>query len=236
MGRILYIPSKLFRPNCGLLYNWWAATHANNITSSNDWIVPIGEAFKTTLLFVDNDGTRLSNTAGGELKETGYTFWNSPNTGATNAFGFNAKGSGIRSDSGNFSNLKISTGYWSPNSFSENGVATIMNDTAHFYVCWYGQGTLSFNKPYGASIRLLKTSTSLSNGQSGKYIGNNGKEYKTICIGSQEWLAGNLAETKFRTGDLIPFAGSNGINFTNAEWAALTTAGCCAYNNDITLI
>jgi hypothetical protein len=35
--------------------------------------------------------------AGGKLKATGTTYWNSPNTGATDEFGFHARGSGYYS-------------------------------------------------------------------------------------------------------------------------------------------
>jgi hypothetical protein len=35
---------------------------------------------------------------------------------------------------------------------------------------------------HGHSVRLVKESTSLSDGQEGTYTGNDGKVYKTICI------------------------------------------------------
>jgi hypothetical protein len=78
------------------------------------------------------------------------------------------------------------------------------------------------------SIRLLYAGT----GEPAEYSGNDGKKYRTIKIGNQIWLADNLCETRFRDGSIIPWFGANQANyFTNAEWAALTGAGVCAYNN-----
>ena len=76
------------------------------------------------------------------------------------------------------------------------------------------------------SIRLIKDSTTLTHGQTGTYTGNDGKVYRTICIGTQEWLADNLCETLYRDGSPIPEVTDN------ATWAALTTGALCAYNND----
>lgn len=47
-------------------------------------------------------------------------------------------------------------------------------------------------------------------------------------IGEQEWMAENLAETRYSDGTLIP-------NVTdNTAWGALTTGAYCTYNNDAT--
>jgi hypothetical protein len=43
-----------------------------------------------------------------------------------------------------------------------------------------------------------------------------------------EYIADNLAETKYRAGSDIP------IVTDNAEWAALTSGALCAYDNDWT--
>jgi uncharacterized protein (TIGR02145 family) len=57
----------------------------------------------------------------------------------------------------------------------------------------------------GLSVRFVKTSTTLTDGQSGTYTGNDGKVYRTICIGTQEWLADNLNETKYRNSFAINY-------------------------------
>ena len=82
------------------------------------------------------------------------------------------------------------------------------------------------NKHYGQTIRLLKTTTTLSDGQSGLYQGNDGKVYRTICINGVEYLAEPLCETKYRGGTEIPTVTDN------TTWSGLTTGAKCAYNND----
>lgn len=59
------------------------------------------------------------------------------------------------------------------------------------------------------------------------YTGNDGKIYPTVMKYVPNYeiyaeiLALPLAETKFRDGSLIPFAGINNINFSNSEWEGL---------------
>ena len=53
-----------------------------------------------------------SNIAGGKLKETGTTHWNSPNTGATNESGFTALPGGLRYGSGTFTDVGFGTDFW----------------------------------------------------------------------------------------------------------------------------
>ena len=53
-----------------------------------------------------------------------------------------------------------------------------------------------------------------------------GNVYQTIKIGNQWWMMENLKVTKYRNGDEIPNITDNGA------WAALSTGGRCAYNND----
>ena len=53
-----------------------------------------------------------------------------------------------------------------------------------------------------------------------------GNVYKTIVIGSQEWMAENLKTTIYRNGDEIS-------NVTDgAQWIGLTAGAWCSYNND----
>ena len=53
-----------------------------------------------------------------------------------------------------------------------------------------------------------------------------GNVYKTVTIGSQEWMVGNLKTTKYSNGDRIP-------NVMNAnDWTALSTGAYANYAND----
>ena len=80
----------------------------------------------------------------------------------------------------------------------------------------------SLAKNGGWQIRLLYVGT----GTPTNYVGNDGKVYRIVQIGTQYWLADNLAETKYRDGSPIP------VVTDNTAWAALTTGARCAYNND----
>jgi uncharacterized protein (TIGR02145 family) len=53
-----------------------------------------------------------------------------------------------------------------------------------------------------------------------------GNEYKTIIIGTQVWMAGNLATTRLSDGSAIPEV------ISDAVWAGLTRPGYCWYKND----
>ena len=209
--------------NYGLLYNWYAATDVRNICADG-WEIPSNAQWDTLRTYLG--GTSF---AGGKLKETGLVYWGSPNTGATNETGFNARGAGVRQGTdGTFDSI-ITSGVWfssdSP-TLGRCGCASASNSASLFN---------SFPpKDQGCSMRPIKTTTTLTHGQTGTYIGNDGKVYRTICIGTQEWLADNLAETKFRDGSWIPgYDGGVYTPISNAAYAALTTAWVSAYNDDL---
>ena len=84
----------------GLLYNWYAANTANFATSG--WHLPTETEYITLKTFLGGD-----DVAGGKMKDSGYTNWNSPNTGATNSSGFTAYGSSYRGVDGSFPTLKM---------------------------------------------------------------------------------------------------------------------------------
>lgn len=218
--KLVWQKSLIYPVKYGLLYNWYVVIDSRNIAASG-WHVP--EVMVEWYVLINYLGSDIG--AGGKLKENNLAYWNSPNTGAINLVGFNLRGNGYRNGAtGGFTLLK---------SFSD---IVFTNTQAYHCVAYSGSANTGYNnsKTQGGGVRLLKDSTTLTHGQTGTYVGNDSKIYKTICIGTQEWLADNLAETKYRDGSLIPFAGANGVNYTDAEWAALITPGCCAYNNDLT--
>lgn len=53
-----------------------------------------------------------------------------------------------------------------------------------------------------------------------------GNLYKTIIIGTQEWMAENLKTSRYRNGDLIP------VVTDGNQWASGITGKTCWYNND----
>jgi len=205
----------------GLIYNYYAIKDARKITSSDDWVVPAYTDYQTLRDYLG--GTTV---AGGKLKETGLNYWDTPNTGATNEVGFNSRGSGWRAIDGAYISIKQLD---QQSVLYESGGASIYYAISGHNTDDFG-GTIYRGFKAGAPIRLLYTGA----GSPTTYTDNSGNVYRVVHIGTQYWLADNLRDTHFRNGDIIPYHGSdNGNNFTNAEWAALTTAGVCAYGNDV---
>lgn len=207
--------------NFGLLYNWFTVWDSRFITSSNDWDIPTFDELNTLYEIDCNyDDTKL--------KDTDLIYWNEPNYGATNELYFNGRGAGVREPNigiWEFSEIKDTFKFWSKTYDAELGrlYAFTTRSDGNF-------GGVTFNTgggfTFGRSLRLLRSSTILGNGESGVYLGNDGKSYRTICINGREWLADNLAETKYRNGDTIPEVTDD------LTWSGLTTGALCAYNND----
>jgi len=209
-------PSAIYQVKYGLLYNWWAATDVRNIAASG-WHISTRTEWDTMIAYLGNE-----NVVGGQLKETGLTYWNTPNTGATNSAMMNIRGSGYRGSDGLFAQI---------NELTLLATSTAFGTTQYRLIALTLSSASALSnyireKSHGSPVRLVKDSTTLTHGQSGTYTGNDGKVYRTICIGTQEWLADNLAETKYRNGDTISEVTDN------TAWAALTTGALCAYNND----
>lgn len=225
-GKILR--TQRFEVKYGKLYNYYAATDARKITSSDDWVVPTIYQFQSLADYLGASGDYLTNIIGGKLKETGFTYWDSPNTNATNEVGFNGRGGGWRV-SGIYAALNNYLHIWTTSVFF--GDTSVESYLVYNSDVFRANSMAGQERITGMSIRLLYTGS----GTPTSYTGNDGKVYRVVQIGTQYWLADNLAETRFRNGDIIPYHGAdNGSNFTNAEWAALTTAGVCAYDNDET--
>jgi uncharacterized protein (TIGR02145 family) len=201
----------------GYLYNSYAVSHANFATSG--WHVP-------TLTEIQTLYTYLGGfiVAGGKMKEAGLSHWLSPNTGATNSSGFTGFGGGTRSDlDGVFSNIKVIGNFWTSTAYnsSESYFYYLTSDDA--VVNYYREGNA-----IGYSVRLVKDSTTLSNGETSTMTDEDGNVYDTICIGTQEWTVQNWKCTKLNDGTSLTKVTSD------ATWAAASTGDLyyCAYDND----
>ncbi len=96
----------------GRLYNWHTVSDSRNICPAG-WHVPSDAEWVT---LTDYLGGII--VAGGKMKETGTTHWNSPNTGATNESGFTALPAGKRSNSGTFSVVGSSAVWWTSTEYN----------------------------------------------------------------------------------------------------------------------
>ena len=113
----------------GRLYSWQDAQNA----CPTGWHIPSQAEFDS--LINSTGGPDLS---GGNLKETGTAHWNSPNTGATNEYGFSALGAGVFYQGG-FYNLKTIAEFWSSTSIDSYSsyIFPLNYNTAQAICIWY---------------------------------------------------------------------------------------------------
>ncbi|MCE5213757.1 MAG: hypothetical protein LLF83_03440 [Methanobacterium sp.] len=193
----------------GLMYNGFTALDSRHIAPTG-WHIPSNAEWDTLV-------TALGSSAGGKLKETGTTYWNSPNTGAVNSVLFNGRGGGQRDVySGAFSEKNQTGYYWTSEA---GGDLYWLNYSSADIQSGFGEDN-PHNK--GASIRCIKDdSTNLG------YVEDiDGNVYPTIKVGSQVWMAQNLRTTKYRNGGTVPLITSN------SSWIATSSGARCSYDND----
>lgn len=211
----------------GYLYNNYAIRNPSNLAASG-WHVPSASDYADLNL---HSYLGWANTGYG-MKETGTTYWDSPNP-ASNEFKFNGRGAGGRDAGGTYSGLKHKVDFGISDALVPNGNCWfgLIHDTS-MLMTYYAGATIGTLRNNGISVRLVKDTTSLSHGETGTYTGNDGKRYRTICISTNsqklEWLADNLAETKYRDGTTIP-------NMPlQAAWSSNTDGARVAYDNNET--
>ena len=147
-----YEDNESYVSDYGRLYTWNAVMKLSKNTSEraqgicpDGWHVP-SEAEGVTLQ--DFLGGHMQ--AGGKMKETGTTYWEDPNTGATNESGFSSRGSGQRGQAGNYTNLMRSFNIWTS---TDNG------EKAYHMSNLYNSDNTAFQlhiKTIGWSVRCLK--------------------------------------------------------------------------------
>jgi len=190
----------------GYLYNERAVIDARNMAPAG-WHVSTEADWVTLYTYA---GGQL--VAGGKLREIGTAHWASPNTCATNDYGFNARGSGIRVQDGSFSSIYVQARWWTTTlhvDYDTNPGSCVLSKST---------GTALYYN-FGMGVRLVKdNSTNI-----GYVIGNDGRRYSTVTIGTQVWMSENLKETRYRNGDSIPELQDN------ASWSATTSGARCYY-------
>jgi uncharacterized protein (TIGR02145 family) len=92
-----------------------------------------------------------------------------------------------------------------------------------------GSGTASFALNIGGKTCVLtRTVSNPTSGYGSNIIDVEGNSYKTVYIGTQQWMAENLKVSKYNDGTSIP-------NITVREdWSFLTSGAWSYYNNDAT--
>jgi uncharacterized protein (TIGR02145 family) len=145
--------SNTYAQTYGALYNWYTVETGNLCPTR--WHVP-----------TDSEWTELTNylggesVAGGKLKETGITHWNSPNTRATNETSFTALAGGQRGSCGSFAFVANSNQWpslcrgfwWSATKYNTDNAAWFRSmDYNYCNVYRYLD-----NKKTGFSVRCLR--------------------------------------------------------------------------------
>ena len=129
----------------GYLYNWYAVDDSRNIAPEG-WHVPTDDEWQT---LIDHLGG--SSVAGGKMKETGTSHWNSPNTGATNESGFTALPAGYRNYAGYYDYMGNYGYFWSSTELSSHHA---WNRILYYYYSEVGR--YYYYKKSGFTVRVLK--------------------------------------------------------------------------------
>jgi len=131
--------------NCtkyGRLYDWKTA----RTVCPSGWHLPSDAEWMQLTDFLGG-----SDIAGGKLKETGTTYWLSPNTGASNLSGFSALPGGFRYDDGLFNAIEDFGDFWT-STRSDAGYAwsrRIRYDDS-------SSNSSECDKKYGFSVRCVR--------------------------------------------------------------------------------
>jgi len=139
-----YSSQELFGNTYGALYNWYAINTRKLCPTG--WHVPGNDEWGALIKYLGGDSV-----AGGKLKETGTIHWASPNSGATNETGFTALGSGFRYYDGLYTNMYVSSNWWS---------ATQSCPTTAFlrYILYDNDDIITIRPEmtFGAAVRCIK--------------------------------------------------------------------------------
>jgi uncharacterized protein (TIGR02145 family) len=212
-------------PGYGFLYNWFAVDDARGIVRTdggsgleapNLWRVPSDSDWNELITFA-GDGGKLKSA----VNSNGRSFYGWVNNGKGNdLYNFAGLPVGYRSASGQFSNLGITTQWWSSTSTGSAAIAKRLNA--------YNNSVDEFlvSKTIGYSVRLVREATAgellLNDGDNAsEYKGNDDTQYSTVKIGSQIWLAQNLRETEYVNGDpIFNASGLPGGSSSDGVWIA----------------
>ena len=134
----------------GKLYNWYAVNDARGLAPQG-WHIPTDNEWTILTNYLGGEGV-----AGGKMKVTGTTYWDTPNNGANNESSFSALPGGYRNLNGIFNGNNYSAFFW-----SATGGGTNYAWYRYFYYYNAGVSTGSpnianYNKPVGASVRCIR--------------------------------------------------------------------------------
>jgi uncharacterized protein (TIGR02145 family) len=131
------------KPDYGGLYNWHAVN--TGILAPTGYHIPTSTEWNTLITYIGGGNY------GGKLKSTGFTYWDSPNTGAIDSLGMGVRGAGIRQNIGAFNFLKTASYLWATTQYDISNGDCVQFDTTTFTVA-----ATAVSKNWGQSIRCIK--------------------------------------------------------------------------------
>jgi uncharacterized protein (TIGR02145 family) len=157
----------------------------------------------------------ITNDGGQDISSRGICWSTSPNP-TTDLSTKTQNGSGMGSFSGNLSGLGPNTTYYA-RAYAISAAGT-----------WYGNERTFTTTNAGSNPSATCGTPNIHNPNLsyGSMSDQDGNLYKTIVIGTQEWMAENLKTGHYRNGDLIP------VVTDGAAWTQLNTGASCWFNND----
>ncbi len=111
-GYSFYDNDIAYNETYGALYNWYSVQTGRLCPAG--WHVPSDKEWTALTDFLGGEST-----AGGKLKEAGTLHWSSPNTGATDEYGFTSLPGGFRGALGICYVIGNWSSYWTSTSISE---------------------------------------------------------------------------------------------------------------------
>lgn len=128
----------------GALYNWYAVDNAHGLAPTG-WRIPSQTDLVTLNTFLGGESV-----AGGKLKEVGLMHWDSPNTGATDKYGFKMVPGGTRTATGLFVGMNTSNYFYTSTESGGNIVTSLaQSSNSANYVNVY-------TKRNGFSVRCVR--------------------------------------------------------------------------------
>jgi uncharacterized protein (TIGR02145 family) len=152
--------SATYAATYGKLYNWYAVNDARGL-APDGWHVPSNSEWNRLVKNIDAAADTIcincsqSQTAGGNLKDTGTLKWLTPNTGATNNTNFTALPGGMRFGT-SFTQWRVSGIWWTNSQFSSNDAYSKSLNYLDTKIASGYSTNLPLNKNNGYSVRCLR--------------------------------------------------------------------------------
>jgi uncharacterized protein (TIGR02145 family) len=137
-------------PIYGKLYNWY--TTLGDTLCPTGWGIPTDAEWTTLTTYLGGESV-----AGGTMKSVGTTYWNSPNTGATNESGFSALPGGYRNIDGSFYDIRFYAFFWSAT--EDASIAAwdrVLSNNNSYVIRGIGLIFSNGSKSVGTSVRCLR--------------------------------------------------------------------------------